>query len=205
MISKKCPTREQLLADVLSPISWAEIAAKYGYKSSKFLETKARKWMLPNKVRKYVNGFTAASPSHDRLYHIWFDMKRRCYQPQNKRWEKYGGRGIKVCPEWLDNFQTFFDWSMANGYDDNLTIDRIDMDGDYSPENCRWADKYQQANNRSNNHLLTYKGETKTMMEWSRSLGINYTTLRRRIRAGWSVENAIEIPIGGGANDNQSR
>ena len=153
--------------------------------------------------RRYL-GFDYKDPSHHRLYHIWFDMKRRCYQKQNKRWNKYGGRGIKVCPEWLNNFQSFFDWSMANGYADNLTIDRIDLDGDYSPDNCRWADEFQQANNRSNNHYITYQGETKTMMEWSRDLNMNYSTLRKRIRDGWSVEEAFEKPVGGGASDFES-
>ena len=143
-------------------------------------------------------GFTIYNPSNYRLYHIWFDMKRRCYQKQNKRWKKYGGRGIKLCPEWLDNFQAFFDWSMANGYADSLTIDRINMDGDYSPENCRWADMVQQANNRSNNHYITYQGETKTMMEWSKVLGMSYTTLRKRINSGWDVDDAFNRPIGGG-------
>lgn len=152
-------------------------------------------------MRKY-QGFDYSNPSHHRLYHIWFDMKRRCYQKQNKRWEKYGGRGIKVCPEWVNNFQAFFDWSMANGYADNLTIDRIDMDGDYSPDNCRWADEIQQANNRSNNHYITYHGETKTMMEWSRELVVSYTTLRRRINAGWDIEKAFERPLGRWLHDN---
>ena len=100
-------------------------------------------------------------------------MKRRCYQKQNKRWSKYGGRGIKVCDEWRNNFQAFFDWSLENGYADHLTIDRIDMNGHYTPENCRWADKFQQANNRSNNHYITYRGKTKTMMEWSKCLNMN--------------------------------
>ena len=155
--------------------------------------------------QKRYQGFSYENPSHHRLYHIWFDMKRRCYQKQNKRWDKYGGRGIKVCPEWLNDFQAFFDWAMANGYADSLTIDRIDRNGDYSPDNCRWADKFQQANNRSNNHYITYHGETKTMMDWSKEIGMSYTTLRRRINSGWNVVDAFERPIGGGLNDNQSR
>ena len=149
--------------------------------------------------QKRYQGFDYGNPSHNRLYHIWFDMKRRCYQKQNKRWSQYGGRGIKVCREWLNNFQAFFDWSVANGYADYLTIDRIDMDGDYSPDNCRWADKFQQANNRSNNHYIEFRGETKTMMEWSKVLGMRYTTLRRRINSGWDVEKAFLTPIGGEA------
>lgn len=151
---------------------------------------------------KRYRGFDIENPSHHRLYNIWYDMRRRCYQRQNKRWNRYGGRGIGVCEEWRDNFQAFFDWSMSNGYADDLTVDRIDSNGDYAPENCRWADKFQQANNRSNNHFLTYKGKTMTMMEWSQELQINYSTLRRRIRAGWSVDKAFETPIGGGSNDN---
>ena len=162
--------------------------------------------MIADKVGKwsrYKNGFTFYNPSHKRIYLIWFDMKRRCYQPQNKRYNRYGGRGIKVCDEWLNDFQSFFDWSIKNGYGDELTIDRIDKDGDYCPSNCRWADIYTQANNRSNNHFLTYKGETKTMMEWSRKLNLNYYTLRRRIGLGWSVEEAFERPVGRWLHDSQ--
>lgn len=156
-------------------------------------------------MKKRYIGFDISVPSHHRLYNIWFDMKRRCYQKQNKRWSRYGGRGIKVCKEWLDSFQAFFDWAIANGYEDSLTIDRIDHDKDYSPSNCRWSGYYEQANNRSNNHIITYHGESKTMMEWSRILGMNYSTLRQRIRSGWSVDDAFEKPIGGDRYDNQSR
>lgn len=152
--------------------------------------------------KRYRNGFDIDNPSHHRIYMIWFDMKRRCYQPKNKRYDRYGGRGIKVCEEWLD-FQSFFDWSLANGYSDDLTIDRLDGNGDYSPENCRWADLITQANNRSNNHYITYQGETKTMMEWSKELNMNYSTLRRRINAGWDVEKAFGRPIGRWLNDSQ--
>ena len=145
--------------------------------------------------KRYGNGFDFGNASHYRIYMIWFDMKRRCYQPQNKRYDRYGGRGIKICDEWLD-FQSFFDWSLTHGYRDDLTIDRFDGDGDYCPENCRWADLTTQANNRSNNHYITYQGETKTMMEWSKELNMNYSTLRRRINAGWDVDEAFNRPIG---------
>ena len=147
---------------------------------------------------RYKNGFSFYNPSHKRLYRIWFDMRRRCYQPQNKRYKRYGGRGIKVCEEWRKDFQPFFDWAMANGYSDTLTLDRKEKNGDYCPENCRWADVYEQANNRANNHYITYRGETKTMKEWSRELGIPYYTLRQRISRGWPVAEALEKPIGGG-------
>lgn len=194
MISKKCPTKEQLYNDVISTRTWSEIAKKYGYKSSRFLEKKAREWKLPDKIRKY-KGFDMKNFSHHRIYMIWFDMKRRCNQKHNKSYDSYGGKGIKVCEEWLD-FQKFFDWSMANGYDDKLSIDRIDFDGDYEPNNCRWADIYVQANNRTNNHFITYNGETMTMMQWSKRLNISYSTLRARLRYGMDVETAFTRPIG---------
>lgn len=154
------------------------------------------------KWHKYKNGFDYYNPSHHRIYQIWFDMKRRCYQPQNKRFHRYGGRGIKVCDEWFD-FQNFFDWALANGYKDVLTLDRKNADGDYCPDNCRWADVYTQANNRSNNHYVTYKGQTMTLMQWSKLLGINYSTLRDRIRKGWNVESAFNRPLGRWLNDSK--
>ncbi len=160
--------------------------------------------MIASQWSRYTNGFNCYNPSHHRIYNIWFDMKRRCYQSQNKRFDRYGGRGIKVCEEWHD-FQNFFDWSLANGYKDNLTIDRKNIDGDYCPDNCRWADIYTQANNRSNNHFITYKGETKTLMEWSKKLNINYRTLQGRLQSGMSIEQALTRPIGRWLNDFKSR
>jgi hypothetical protein len=152
--------------------------------------------------KRYGNGFDFNNASHHRIYTIWFDMKRRCYQPQNKRYYRYGGRGITVCDEWLD-FQSFFDWSLANGYRDDLTIDRADTDGDYSPQNCRWVNWKTQANNKANNHYITYQGKTQTMMEWSEELNISYTTLRRRFNLGWDVKKAFNRPIGRWLNDSQ--
>lgn len=140
-------------------------------------------------------GFNFYVPELRRLYFIWVDMKRRCYDQKNKRYKDYGGKGVKVCNEW-QFFQPFFYWSMANGYTDKLSIDRIDVSGDYCPENCRWADIYTQANNRTNNHYITYNGETMTMMQWSKRLNIGYSTLRARLRYGMDIETAFTRPIG---------
>lgn len=117
---------------------------------------------------------------NERLYIIWRAMRERCRREKNKRYKNYGGRGIRVCEEWND-YITFKKWALANGYNDGLTIDRIDNDGNYEPSNCRWVDRASQANNKSNNHLITHNGETHTAMEWSRITGIPYRTILSRI------------------------
>ena len=134
--------------------------------------------------------------SYSRIYNTYHSMKQRCYNSKNKNYYNYGGRGIKICEEWLNDFQAFYDWSMSHGYSDDLTIDRKDNDGDYCPENCRWSTHKQQSNNVRTNHLITYKGETLTLKQWSEVLNINYNTLSRRINGmQWSVERAFETPV----------
>lgn len=100
-------------------------------------------------------------------------------------------RGIRVCNEWLKSYRPFFDWAMANGYRDDLTIDRIDNNKGYSPENCRWATAKQQARNTSRNRLITYNGQTKTMIEWAEESGIDYSRLRSRLDLGHSPEESM--------------
>ena len=134
--------------------------------------------------------------SKTKLYEVWCNMKRRCNDETNTHYHIYGGKGIKVCPEWENDFQAFYDWSMSHGYKEGLTIDRIDNSKNYCPDNCRWATLLVQGNNTSRNHLLTYNGETHTMSEWARIININYGTLRSRINdSGWSVEEALTTPL----------
>lgn len=101
-----------------------------------------------------------------RLYQIWQGMKKRCYNEHDARYDRYGGRGIVVCDEWKTNFMAFHDWALSSGYQDDLTIDRIDNDGNYCPENCRWATAKEQSNNRSTNIKIKIGNATKTLMEW---------------------------------------
>lgn len=131
--------------------------------------------------------------SKSRLYSIWTNMKSRCNNKSVPKYKVYGGRGIIVCAEWNNSFTSFRDWAIANGYSDKLTIDRINPNGNYTPTNCRWISIKQQENNRTNNHLLTYKGVTKTMKQWAETIGISYNCLQMRINTyGYTVEEALE-------------
>lgn len=124
-----------------------------------------------------------------RLYDIWKKMRGRCYNSNNPKYYRYGGRGITICEEWSD-FSVFRDWALSNGYSDTLTIDRVDNDGNYEPKNCRWATQKQQANNRGyrvDARLITWNGETHSLSEWSTILGIKYKTLCERHRRGWQL------------------
>lgn len=126
-----------------------------------------------------------------RLYEEWKGIKFRCYNPKCAEYDRYGGRGITICPEWLHSFESFRDWALANGYQDNLTIERKDNDGPYNPDNCQWITHKDQQRNRSNNRRITYNGETKTLSQWAEETGIPYSTLRARLDHGWSIERSL--------------
>lgn len=131
---------------------------------------------------------------HSRLYPIWVGMKGRCYNLHNKSYPRYGGRGITVCNEWLHNFQAFYDWAMVNGYRDDLSIDRIDVNGNYEPSNCRWATMKEQQNNRSTNRIITIGNKTKTLKEWCEQYGLDYKMVHKKITVlGWTPEEALEL------------
>lgn len=133
--------------------------------------------------------------SNTRIYSIFGNMKMRCYNENDVNFRNYGGRGIGITSEWLDNFANFYNWSMENGYRDNLTIERIDSNKGYEPSNCRWATMKEQANNRRSNHLVTFNGKTKNIQEWANLLGFEYATLWTRLKRGWSIERTLTTPI----------
>ena len=119
---------------------------------------------------------------HTRLYRVWSNMHVRCYNKTNSRYSQYGGRGITMCDEWLgtDGFQNFYNWAMENGYQEDLTIDRIDNDGNYCPENCRWTDNKSQSNNRSNNRRIVVDGVDKTVAEWAEQINVSKKMLYKK-------------------------
>lgn len=130
-----------------------------------------------------------------RLWSIYNGMKSRCYNPNVPAYKFYGGRGITICSEWLDSFPNFRDWALANGYSDDLTLDRKDTNGNYSPDNCRWSTKKEQALNTRRNHLVTIGGVTKPLSVWCELYSINYKTVRDRLKRGWDYQSAIIKPI----------
>lgn len=140
---------------------------------------------------------TKHNGTKERLYRVWAGMKERCYNPNTNAYQYYGGRGISVCDEWRDNYVAFRDWALANGYNElstnrDCTLDRIDVNKGYCPENCRWVDMITQANNRRDNLMIEYKGISHTMSEWARILSIKPMTLYRRIVIKeWPVEKAF--------------
>lgn len=128
-----------------------------------------------------------------RLYHIWLNMRERCNNPNHKYYSDYGGRGIRVCTDWND-YCLFKQWAMENGYSDNLTLERISNDQGYSPENCRWATRKEQANNRRSNRILVLNGEAHNIQWWVEKTGLSRVIIDGRVRRGWSDEKVLTTP-----------
>lgn len=133
--------------------------------------------------------------SRTKLYKSWRDMKYRCEDAKRERYQSYGGRGISVCKEWSESFEAFRNWALENGYHVGLTIDRIDVNGNYEPSNCRWATKEEQSKNKQNTRWVTAFGETKTVREWEEKYGIKGKTIIARISSGWENEDAVSRPV----------
>ena len=146
-----------------------------------------------NRTRKHGQSGT-------RLYRLWNTIITRCECTASESYKDYGGRGIKMCDEWRNNYQAFRDWALATGYDENAptgkcTIDRIDVNGNYCPENCRWVTKAYQANNKRNNHFLELDGERHTVKEWSEITGLKTVTILSRIQRGWDTQRVLQDPL----------
>lgn len=152
------------------------------------------------KIQKLKEHSTTHGFSKTRLYKLWIGIKTRCYNPKRQGFYLYGGRGIKMCPEWEKDFLSFRKWALNNGYNENAkrgeyTIDRIDVNGDYSPENCRFISIKEQMNNRRKTTFITYKGQTKPMSEWCKEYGIKINTAHKRIKMGWDLDKVFNEPI----------
>lgn len=127
------------------------------------------------------NGLTTRANYRDnRLYNIWRGIKKRCTLPSDKDYKNYGGRGIQICNEWLNSYIAFHDWAINNGYSEELTIDRIDYDGNYEPSNCRWVTMKEQNNNKRSNVFFTYNGKTKSMSKWCDEFGVSYEKIKNK-------------------------
>lgn len=163
--------------------------------------TKSCGCLLIEAARKQAKELKEKNKTHGlsktRIYKTYRGMKDRCLNPNDMHYPDYGGRGIIVCDEWKNDFMSFYNWAMDNGYTEKLTIDRIDVNGNYEPSNCRWVDIKVQANNKRDSRKISFKGETKTISEWADKYGLKRVTLAARIdRYGMTFEEAISLPGG---------
>lgn len=147
---------------------------------------------------RYVNSHH--NMTNTRLYKVYQSMKRRIFDKRAENYKDYGGRGIKICDEWLNDFMNFYNWAIINGYDENApkwecTLDRIDVNGNYEPSNCRWVPMSIQNYNKKNNFYIVYRNQKKTLKEWSKELGIERSVLSWRLKNDWSVEKSFTTPI----------
>lgn len=133
---------------------------------------------------------------YTRIYQTWADMKRRCYNKNDKaHYPDYGARGIVVCDEWKNDFMAFYNWAIKNGYNDTLTIERVDVNGIYEPCNCKWATKEEQNRNKRTNRKISFCGKTLCVSEWARLTGIEKNTLKERLNRGWSIEKTLTTEV----------
>ena len=137
----------------------------------------------------------SVNPKYKNLYNVWRGMRRRCTTPTNNSYHHYGGRGITICKEW-DKYENFKDWALNNGYCLGLSIDRIDVNGDYEPSNCRWVTQKEQNNNRRNNYYVTYRGRIQTATEWAEEFGVEPGEFLRELhRFNGDIDKVIEYDV----------
>jgi len=132
--------------------------------------------------------------SKTKLYKVYHSMKQRCYNPKSTGYEHYGGRGIIVCDEWLDNFIRFYNWAIETGYKEGLSINRINNNGNYEPDNCEWIYQKTQMLNTRRNRKCTYHNKNQTLSQWANEYGVNLNTLYSRINHGWDIDKALNTP-----------
>jgi hypothetical protein len=145
-----------------------------------------------NTISRSTKHGDANRGARERLNSIWVDMRKRC---RNKKDERYGGRGISVCSEWEKDYMSFRRWALDNGYSDNLSIERIDNNGGYSPENCRWVTMAEQAKNKRNSRVIEFDGYRMCASSWAKKYNIPYKNFHARIQRGWSMERALGINV----------
>ena len=126
-----------------------------------------------------------------RLYGIWSNIKTRCYNVNDPHYERWGAKGVVMCDQWRNDFKVFYDWAMSHGYSDELTIDRINNDGNYEPSNCRWVTLAENNRNKVHVRYITYNGKTQTIGQWTKELGLGKETIRERLKRGWTEIEAL--------------
>lgn len=142
-------------------------------------------------TKRTKHGLTRRGKRTSGVYKSWAHMKQRCLNKENSSYLDYGGRGITICDAWM-NFENFYKWAMKNGYKEGLTIERIDVNGNHEPSNCKWIPKSEQPSNRRSNHYITLNSEQKTLSEWARVHNINPRTVFSRLYSGWPIERLFE-------------
>jgi hypothetical protein len=129
--------------------------------------------------------------SKTKAYKVWCDMKARCYDINNDHYKDYGGRGIKICNEWINDSLAFYNWAKLNGYKKGLKIDRINNNGNYEPNNCKWSTQKEQCNNTRSNKLIEFNNKIQTQQQWTEELNFSKDLIYSRLKRGWSIERTL--------------
>lgn len=152
-------------------------------------------WNIDAIIQRNTRHGASKRGSITKLYKVWAAVKQRCTNPKNKAYKNYGGRGIKLCDEWLE-YEPFEEWAFENGYAEGLQLDRIDNNGSYSPDNCRFVSTLENSHNKRNNVWITIDGKTALAVDWAKEVGVDVEVIRKRLRKGWTPKEAVFAPLG---------
>lgn len=152
-------------------------------------------WNIDAIIQRNTRHGASKRGSITKLYKVWAAVKQRCTNPKNKAYKNYGGRGIKLCDEWLE-YESFEKWAFENGYAEGLQLDRIDNNGSYSPDNCRFVSTLENSHNKRNNVWITIDGKTALAVDWAKEVGVDVEVIRKRLRKGWTPKEAVFAPLG---------